>query len=39
MHRLHERNKNRLENLCGPLTGFLSYMPLLLILSMVDSKC
>ena len=25
MHRLHDHNiKNRLENLCGPLTGFLS---------------
>ena len=23
MHRLHDNNiKNRLENLCGPLTGF-----------------
>lgn len=25
MHRLLERNKKRLENLCGPLTVFIIY--------------
>lgn len=27
MHRLHDNNiKNRLENLCGTLTGFIIYV-------------